>query len=63
MDKGYDPEEIQELIQIALTPVPLFRSGTENVNGSSDITEDGSLSHSMRKRIIKEIRLKRYSPS
>jgi len=63
MDKGYDFEEIYEMIRDTLKPVLLSPLETENVNESPGITEEELLSHSIGKKTIKEIRSKRYSPS
>jgi hypothetical protein len=59
MDKGYDFEEIYELIRDTLNSVHLSRSEPENVNGSPGITEEELLCHLIKSNIIKEIRLKR----
>jgi hypothetical protein len=63
MDKGYDSEEIHELIRDTLKSCSLILSETENVNESPDITEEESLGHSIRKNTIREIRSKPCSPS
>jgi len=52
--KGYDSEEIHELIHDTLNSVPSFLSETENGNGSRDITENGSLACSMMNNITKK---------
>ena len=63
MDKGYDSEEIHELIRDTLTSCSVIPSGTENVNESPVITDDKSLYHSIKRNIIRETWSKRFSPS
>jgi hypothetical protein len=64
MENWFDTEEIHELIPNTLNSCSLIpvRNRKVNVNVSPAIIEDDSLTHSMRKPIIRETRLKLYSP-
>jgi hypothetical protein len=58
MDKGYDSEEIQELIRDTLNSCSLILSGTRKRKQSPDIIEDESLSLSVVKNTIRETKSK-----
>jgi hypothetical protein len=52
MDRGYDSEVVHELNQDTLNTTSLIPSETGNVIESPDSSEDDSLPHSLRRRII-----------
>jgi hypothetical protein len=63
MDKGYDSEEIHELIRDTLNSSSLIPVRNRKLSESPNIIEDKLLNHLIRRSIIKETRSRRYSPS
>jgi hypothetical protein len=57
MDRGYDSEEINELIRDSFNSCSLSPVRNKKTNEYPDITEKDSLSYSIRKDIIKRYKV------